>query len=549
MIRIALAQVNMTVGDFEGNLARCCSFWERGRQEGAHLVLFPEMTLPGYHAQDLLNRVDFLEANRRALNEAALWTEEGPAILMGFCDVEAGLSSPGGLPVRMNGAAFCMGGKVEQVFHKSLLPTYDVFDESRYFRPARNHQVLPFRGGVLGITICEDLWDEDYSTKPSTLAAAMGAQVVLNLSASPFHENKPSMREAVYRRAAIENEIPVIVCNLVGGQDELLFDGGSLVLNAQGEVVGRGKSFEEDFVVVEVRGSSVECPHNEAISSPRDRYSELFSALVMGTRDYFSKTGHSQAVLGLSGGIDSSLVALISTEALGAENINSYLLPTRYTSEESTQWATELANRLGLSFSVLKIEELFVEVKGALTSLLGKIERGVTSENIQARLRALLLMGVANERGALLLNTSNKTELALGYSTLYGDMCGSIAPIADLPKSDVFGLSRWAHQKGFGIPEGVIDREPTAELAPNQVDPFDYGKVSPLVEAMVGEFLSLDQLVEEYSLPLVKEISRRTRLAEFKRRQFTVGLKLTSKAFGRGRRYPIAHRFAPEEDF
>ncbi|MCH7494021.1 NAD+ synthase [bacterium] len=546
MTRIALAQVDVTVGDFQGNLANMRAFYERAKEAGAHLVVFPELAIPGYHARDLFNREGFLRANTAALQEAAAWTAAGPALLMGYCDWDEGEHSPSGRPVRRNAAAFCQDGKVEEVVHKTLLPTYDVFDESRYFRPAGRHMVIPFRGHLLGVTICEDLWDERYKTKPSDLLGAMGATVLINLSASPFHERKHALRLEVFREQATRHRVPVLVCNLVGGQDELIFDGGSLALDREGETVAQGALFTEDLVVVDLRDDGLALVVGRREAPEVGREETLFSACVLGVKDYFAKTGFSRALLGLSGGVDSALVAAVAAAAVGPENTLAFYLPYKHNSEQSARLAAEVAQGLGVRLRTLPIGPAVDLVREMFESEMGKTRRPVTDENLQARLRGLFLMQVANDREALLLAPGNKTELALGYATLYGDMCGAIAPISDLTKLDVLAISGWLADQGR-LPREVVERRPTAELAPGQFDPFDYAVVSPLADEMVGDEATLADLETRYPPQLVKEVARRVRLAEFKRRQMPMGLKLTPKAYGVGRRYPIAQKFIPEE--
>lgn len=545
MTRIALAQVDVTVGDFAGNLAKMRTYWERAREAGAHLVVFPELAIPGYHARDLFNREGFLTANTAALQECAAWTTDGPALLVGYCGWEEGECSPSGRPVRRNAAAFCQGGKVEEVVHKTLLPTYDVFDESRYFRPAGRHLVIPFRGLLLGVTICEDLWDERYKTKPSDLLGAMGAQVLINLSASPFHEQKHARRLEVFREQARRHSLPVLVCNLVGGQDELVFDGGSLAMDAEGERVAEGALFAEDLVVVALQDGRLTLEEGQPQAPPASREETLFSACVLGVRDYFAKTGFSRALLGLSGGVDSALVAAVAAAAVGPESMLAFYLPYKHSSALSARLANEVADGLGIRLRTLPIGPAVDLARSMFEEELGPTRHPVTDENLQARLRGLFLMQVANDREALLLAPGNKTELALGYSTLYGDMCGAVAPISDLTKLDVLALSGWLADQGR-LPREVVERRPTAELAPGQFDPFDYEVVSPLAEEMVGDEATLADLATRYPPDLVREVARLVRLAEFKRRQMPLGLKLTPKAYGVGRRYPIAQRFMPE---
>ena len=536
--KFALAQINPTVGDLPGNLALHREVLTR-LGDPVDVIIFPECSLPGYPAEDLLLEPAFIADLERAL--ASLAAEIGdPWVIVGTVRSEGGRL--------FNSAAVIHQGKVVTYRDKSLLPTYDIFDELRYFTPAARVEpvVLELPSGEalrLGLHICEDLWDADYPLKVCDLLGEQGVDLFVNISASPFTIDRAGEREELAGAIARSWERPYLYCNLVGGQDELVFDGRSLVLDAAGQVQQVGTAFDSDLLTVEfpLKQGAASVP---ALSSTRE--AQLQAAIVLGIRDYFRKTGHRQAVVGLSGGVDSSVVAVLAARALGPKNVMGIAMPSTYSAEASEADARQLAANLGLQMELLPIEPLRQTMLSTLDPLFKDTETGLAEENLQARLRGTLLMAVANKAGALLLSTGNKTELALGYATLYGDMAGALAPIGDLPKSDIYRLARFINEEAQTdlIPRNVLDRPPSAELRPDQVDPFDYEVVSPLVDELVlNGATDADLQARGYDAALIRELRQLLVRAEYKRRQAALCIRVTGKAFGVGRRYPIVNRY------
>jgi NAD+ synthase (glutamine-hydrolysing) len=548
-MRIALAQLNTTVGDLAGNEAKILAAYQRGVEAGAELVIVPELALTGYPPRDLLTKRTFVEANLAALNRLALATGK-VGLLVGF--VGDNLRPPG--RDCTNSAALLADGKIFAIRSKTLLPTYDVFDEDRYFEPATENKPVEFRGRKLGITICEDVWnDEDFSPErryrpnPAVDLVAAGAEIILNLSASPWHVGKEKTRHAMLASLASKTRRPVVYCNLVGGNDELVFDGQSFVFNAEGGLVAQGAAFQEDFRVIETDvtgGATFRTVSDEQM---------IHDALVLGTRDYLHKCGFKSAVLGLSGGIDSAVVAALAVAALGRENVRGLSLPSQFSSQGSLDDARILAENLGIQYDVVAIQPPFAAVKEQLRGVFAGRAEDVAEENIQARLRGVILMAMSNKFGSLLLTTGNKSELAVGYCTLYGDMCGGLAVISDVPKTMVYRVANWinadAHARlGHGlIPQDTITKPPSAELRPNQTDqdslpPYDV--LDAILEAYVVQAKSAAKLIAEgHDAAAVKRVVKLIDGAEYKRRQAAPGLKVTTKAFGVGRRFPIAQRW------
>ena len=542
-MRIALAQIDTVVGDLAGNEAKILAAYRRGVEARADLVLCPELSLVGYPPRDLLLKPAFVEANLAALRRVAAATGE-VGLLVGFVGESA--RRPGrGLT---NSAALLADGQVVATRDKTLLPTYDVFDEDRWFEPATDNTPVAFRGRQLGITICEDLWnDEDfwperrYRPNPAVALAGAGAEVILNLSASPWHLGKEKTRHAMLSSLASKIGRPVVYCNLVGGNDELVFDGQSLVVDAEGRLIAQAEAFTEDFRVIEtdLRGGA----------TPRSYADEdlLFRALVLGTRDHLHKCGFRSAVLGLSGGIDSAVVAVLAAEALGKENVRGLALPSGFSSQGSLDDARALAVNLGIAYDVVPIQEPFAAVKQQLAPLFAGRAEDTTEENLQARLRGVVLMAMSNKFGSLLLTTGNKSELAVGYCTLYGDMCGGLAVISDVPKTMVYRLARWINRDREVIPSASITKAPSAELRPDQTDQDSlppYEVLDAILEGYVVRSRSAAQLIADgHGEAAVRRVVRLIDGAEYKRRQAAPGLKVTTKAFGVGRRIPIAQRW------
>jgi NAD+ synthetase len=542
-MRIALAQINPTIGDFAGNEAKILEAARRGEAEELDLVVFPELAIPGYPPRDLLLKSDFIAKNLAVLQRLAAASGK-TALMVGYAGEN---KSSTGRPCT-NEAALLQGGKITATRQKSLLPTYDVFDEDRYFQPGKDNLPATVNGHSCGLSICEDIWnDEDfwphrlYGFNPIAGLVSAGAEVILNISASPWNVGKEKLRHDMLASLARKSRRPVLLCNMAGGNDELIFDGSSMAFNAEGGLVARAKSFEEDFVVVDTSGS----PFLQPTVVPDEE--NIYKALVLGLRDYMRKCGFKSAVLGLSGGIDSALVACLAVEALGAKNVRGVSLPSRYSSQGSLEDARLLAARLGIAYDVIPIEPPFASVRQQLQPVFSGLPEDTTEENVQARLRGVILMALSNKFGSLVLTTGNKSELAVGYCTLYGDMCGGLAVISDVPKTMVYRLARWINRDRELIPTSSLTKPPSAELRPNQTDqdtlpPYDI--LDAILEHSVVEAKSLPEIVAlGFSEADVRRVVHLIELNEYKRRQAAPGLKVTSKAFGVGRRIPIAQRY------
>ncbi len=543
-MKIGCLQINATVGDLAGNAEKVLAGYTRAVRAGADLVVAPELVLPGYPPRDLLLQEDFLPEHDRVL--AGLTRNIGVVpLILGALRVNP--ERPG-KPL-FNAALVLRDGAERAVIIKQLLPTYDVFDEDRYFERGKGSIPVEIDGVRVGVTICEDIWnDEDfwpdrrYRRDPVKRLAGEGIDLLLNLSASPWHLGKDRTREAMLRGVAVRESVPVVQVNLVGGNDELVFDGQTLVLNRRGEVVARGHAFEEDFLVVEPDMD----PPLPVAEVPAEE-EQLFHALALGVRDYVQKCGFQSVVVGLSGGIDSALTAAVAVEALGSDRVLGVLMPGPYSSEGSLTDAGQLARTLEIAQVTVPIGGPFQAVIEQMRPVFGGEGRGVTEENIQSRLRGLALMAISNQEGRLVLTTGNKSELATGYCTLYGDMCGGLAVIGDLPKLAVYRICRWLNRRQEIIPWATIEKPPSAELRPNQTDqdtlpPYDV--LDRIVEAYVVERKGVGSIAAEGFDPvLVREIIRKIDLNEYKRRQAAPGLKVTSRAFGVGRRMPVAQRF------
>jgi NAD+ synthetase len=542
-MRIALAQINPTIGDFAGNEAKILEAARRGEAEELDLVVFPELAIPGYPPRDLLLKSDFIAKNLAVLQRLAAASGK-TALMVGYAGEN---KSSTGRPCT-NEAALLQGGKITATRQKSLLPTYDVFDEDRYFQPGKDNLPATVNGHSCGLSICEDIWnDEDfwphrlYGFNPIAGLVSAGAEVILNISASPWNVGKEKLRHDMLASLARKSRRPVLLCNMAGGNDELIFDGTSMAFNAEGGLVARAKSFEEDFVVVDTSGS----PFLQPTVVPDEE--NIYKALVLGLRDYMRKCGFKSAVLGLSGGIDSALVACLAVEALGAKNVRGVSLPSRYSSQGSLEDARLLAARLGIAYDVIPIEPPFASVRQQLQPVFSGLPEDTTEENVQARLRGVILMALSNKFGSLVLTTGNKSELAVGYCTLYGDMCGGLAVISDVPKTMVYRLARWINRDHELIPISSLTKPPSAELRPNQTDqdtlpPYDI--LDAILEHSVVEAKSLPEIVAlGFSEADVRRVVHLIELNEYKRRQAAPGLKVTSKAFGVGRRIPIAQRY------
>jgi NAD+ synthetase len=542
-LKVALAQINPTVGDLAGNEAKILAAYRRGVEAGAEIVLCPELSTTGYPPRDLLLKKRFIAQNLELLDRLAAATGR-TALMVGF--VGKNEMRPGREVT--NSVALLQHGKIAATRAKTLLPTYDVFDEDRYFEPATENQPADFSGGKIGLTICEDIWnDEDFWTErryqhnPPVELAEAGAGIIFNISASPWHLGKNKTRFEMLRSIAHKTRRPLVFCNQVGGNDELIFDGSSLVFNADGDLIAQGKWFEEDFIVVDT--------DSKAALQPIELSAEesIYKALALGLRDYFSKCGFKSAVLGLSGGIDSAVTACIAVAALGKENVRGVSLPSQFSSQHSLDDARVLAERLGIQYDVVPIQRAFETMKGQLQPVFAGKPEDTTEENLQARLRGVILMALSNKFGSLLLTTGNKSEIAVGYCTLYGDMAGGLAVISDVPKTMIYRIAKWINREREIIPDSSITKPPSAELRPNQCDQDSlppYEILDAILDLYVVQSKSASDIIAAgFEEPIVRRVVRLIDLSEYKRRQAAPGLKVTTKAFGVGRRMPIAQRY------
>jgi len=545
-MKIALAQFNPTVGDFAGNSARILSLAEKARQRGADLAVFSELCLCGYLPQDLLERPAFIDRNHQELKDLAAKLPL-PAIV-GY----AGRVKNGKGKSIANKAALICSGRVVFEQSKMLLPTYDVFDESRYFQPAGKQFAYGFGKEQLGITICEDVWNDKnfwaecrYDRDPVTELIGQGITVLLNISASPYTIDKRALRLEMLQSIAVNQHRPIVYVNQVGGDDSLIFDGASMALTAEGKVAAQALAFEEDLVLFDtVTGEG------EIHKQPHEESAYAYRALITGTQDYVRKCGFKKVLVGLSGGIDSAVVASIAVDALGASNVLGVSMPGPYSSEGSKSDAKALAHNLGIELITLPIGEVFDAYQKALAPAFASRSADVAEENIQARIRGNYLMAISNKFGSMVLSTGNKSELAVGYCTLYGDMAGGLAVISDVPKLMVYELARWINRERELIPRSSIEKVPSAELRPNQKDedslpPYDV--LDRILKAYIEDLHSPQEIADHYGfdLQLVRDIALHVDRTEYKRKQAAPGLKITSRAFGFGRPFPIAQRFIP----
>jgi NAD+ synthase (glutamine-hydrolysing) len=545
-MKIALAQFNPTVGDFSGNSARILALAGQAQERGADLAVFSELCLCGYPPQDLLERPAFIDQNLKELKELVKKLPL-PAIV-GYAGRVKGKRSK----AIANKAALLSGGKVVFEQSKMLLPTYDVFDETRYFEPAEKQSTYDLGAEHLGITICEDVWNEKnfwpesrYDRDPVTELVVQGTTLLLNISASPYTIDKRTLRFDMLKSIAKSHHRPVIYVNQFGGNDSLIFDGASMALTADGKVAAQALAFEEDLVLFDT-----ETGQGEIHAQPREEIEYAYRALVIGTRDYVSKCGFKKVLVGLSGGIDSAVVAAIAVKALGAQNVQGVSMPGPYSSPGSKNDAKALATNLGIELITLPIASVFDSYRAALAPAFSGSAEGVTEENIQARIRGNYLMALSNKFGSMLLSTGNKSELAVGYCTLYGDMAGGLAVISDVPKLMVYELARWINRERELIPVATMDKPPSAELRPDQKDedslpPYDV--LDRILKLYIEDLKGPQEIADRYGfdLKLVRDIAQLVDRNEYKRKQAAPGLKITSRAFGLGRPFPIAQRFIP----
>ncbi|HEX2740338.1 MAG TPA: NAD+ synthase [Rubrobacter sp.] len=567
-MRVALAQINTTVGDIWGNVEKMSDTLGRATDAGAELVAYPELTIPGYPPEDLLMRPSFIEENLRALDEFAGKVPEGVVAAAGFVDLDADL---------YNSCAVLSGGEILHRYHKRYLPNYSVFDENRYFREGSGAPIVELGGALVGVSVCEDIW---YPGGPAREQALGGASVLLNISASPYHRRKGAFRERMLGVRASDYGCYVVFCNLVGGQDELVFDGHSVVFDPEGGLVARADQFKEDLLIVDLypdhslmqrlhdprpRKENVERPPQivkvpdygprsvEPVEARVEPYlseeGEVLEALVLGLGDYFRKNGFSRAVLGLSGGIDSSLAAAVAVEALGPQNVTGVLMPSRYTSEVSNTDAAALAKNLRIDTQTIPIGPAFDAYREMLKSAFKGLPEDVTEENLQSRIRGNILMALSNKFGWIVLSTGNKSEMSVGYSTLYGDSAGGFAVIKDVPKNLVYRVSRHFNERKDRevIPDSILTKEPTAELREDQRDTDSlppYEVLDPILEAYIEEDKGVAEIVASgFDEDDVRRIVQLVDRAEYKRRQAPTGIKVTGRAFGRDRRMPITNRY------
>ena len=541
-MKIGCAQINPTVGDLSGNLEKIAAAYEELSAAGADLVITPELAIAGYPPQDLVFKSRFVPQNLEALDRLHAMVAERTALLVGYVERNEGRGKP-----FHNAAALLVHGQPVQKTFKSLLPTYDVFDEDRYFEPARSVTPFLLARRKIGITICEDIWTEPYlprsyyEVEPLRSLVEQGAEVIVNLSASPFSLGKPVARREMVASLARTHGLPICYCNVVGGNDQLVFDGNSFAVNRRGELIAHLPGFREANLVVDMEASTVVSPEE------RETSADLRDALSLGVRDYMRKCGFKSAVLGLSGGIDSAVVAVIAVDALGAENVVGVSMPSPYSSRGSIDDALALARNLGIKCLQIPIADAFRSFKAQFAEVFAGLPEDTTEENMQSRLRGMILMSLSNKFGHILLTTGNKSELAVGYCTIYGDMAGGLAVISDVPKTMVYDLARWINQEREIIPRATIEKPPSAELKPDQVDQDTlppYEILDEILRLYVEENLSARDIVARgFADKTVRWVQRRVDLNEYKRAQAAPGIKVTSRAFGIGRRMPIAQRY------
>jgi NAD+ synthetase len=561
-MKLAIAQLNPTIGDLTGNAQQIVEAAKLAANQGVRLLLTPEISLCGYPPRDLLLNPALVEAMASTLQQLAEQLPPSLAVLVGTVTPNPNAHVAGGKPL-FNSIALLEQGVVQQIFHKRLLPTYDVFDDNRYFEPGLQANSFTLDGVHIGVTICEDLWNDEefwgkrnYAINPIADLAQEGVDIIVNLSGSPYSAGKQQLRESMLRHGAVRYQQPIVYANQVGGNDDLLFDGNSVAFNRVGEIVCRACAFETDLVILEFDEQERDLLPTTIAPAPASLDEEIWSALVLGVRDYTRKCRFSKVVIGLSGGIDSALVAAIASVALGRENVLGVLMPSPYSSDHSVKDALALAANLGIKTHTLPIGELMQGYDHTLESLFAGTEFGIAEENIQSRIRGNLLMAIANKFGYLLLSTGNKSEMAVGYCTLYGDMNGGLAVIADVPKTRVYSLCKWLNSSGVGkihsnqqqeiIPNNILTKPPSAELKPGQVDQDSlpsYDVLDDILHRLIHNHQAPTQIIDAGHDPsIVNKVVRLVAGAEFKRRQAPPGLKVTDRAFGTGWRMPIASR-------
>lgn len=549
-MKIAIAQINPVIGDFKHNFTRITHFIDKAKDLGCDLVVFSELVLSGYPPRDFLEKNDFIDTNLACLGKL-LDSIHGIGVICGFAEKNP---ADRGKPL-YNSAVLFENGHILYKVHKRLLPTYDVFDESRFFEPGQECRSYFYKGHRIGLTICEDGWnDEDifkrriYPIDPVAFIIQEGADVVINVSASPFRVGNRAFRWHMFGSMARKYNIPFVFANQVGGNDSVLFDGASAAFNKNGEMVARAHDFKEDLVIFDTKApESSEFCKNEIHSVSDSDIESVLNALIMGTRDYVTKCGFSKAVIGISGGIDSAVTAHIAVKALGRENVSVVFMPSQYTSKDNFEDTEKLSENIGIKLERIPIDGMFKEFLNFLSPGFDEDEPGITEQNIQARIRGSILMGLSNRHGSIVLSTGNKSELAVGYCTLYGDMNGGLAVISDVPKTMVYELAHFINKEKEYIPKRIIEKAPSAELKPGQADQDDlppYEILDQILKGYIEDFKGVDELVDMgFDKSLVEDVIRMIHRNEYKRYQAAPGLKVTSKAFGYGRRYPLAQRY------
>ncbi|RKX66217.1 NAD+ synthase [candidate division TA06 bacterium] len=575
-IRVAIAQINTIVGDIKGNSKKIKRNIKKAHDNHADIVVFPELTITGYPPEDLLYRHDFIEENLTALNKIAKYSKgKDILVILGFVDLDTDI---------YNAAASIYNGQIINIYHKIFLPNYGVFDEKRYFQSGKRLSIINYKGIKLGITICEDIW---YPGGPAYYETIIkNAELIVNISASPYTIGKDSKRQEMIKTRCRDNVTTVVYCNLVGGQDELVFDGNSMIVNEEGNIIAKLSSFSEelgigdlnvkdtlkkrlkDIRIRELRASEIATPYSfvsydikatSSIGKKKNKMNflikrqytnteeEVFDALVCGTRDYVKKNGFKKVIIAISGGIDSALVSVIASKAIGAGNITGLFLPSQFTASESERDATMLAKNLGIELIKLPIKPLYDSYMDILKNIFKGTKFGVAEENLQARIRGNIVMALSNKFGWLVLTTGNKSEMSVGYATLYGDMAGGFAVIKDVPKTMVYNISEWINKKWHLIPENILLRPPTAELRPNQKDTDslpEYGILDPILKMYIEQDYSISDIINSgFKENEVKRVARMVRKNEYKRRQSPIGIKITERSFGKDRRYPITNGF------
>lgn len=552
-MKIAIAQINPTIGDLTGNAQQILAAAVVAAEQGVRLLVTTEISLCGYPPRDLLLDPSFVDTTKVTLQRLAEDLPPQLAVLVGYVEFNERAYTQGGKPL-FNSIALLEQGKVQQTFAKRLLPTYDVFDDKRYFEPGLQSNSFILDHVHVGVTICEDLWNDEefwgkrnYAINPIADLAESGVDMIVNLSGSPYTVSKQLLRESMLRHAAIRYQQPILYANQVGANDDLIFDGCSVGFNRAGEMVCRARAFESDLVVVEFDEQKRDLQPSLIAAVPESEDAEIWQALVLGVRDYTRKCGFSKVVIGLSGGVDSALVAAIATAALGQKNVLGVLMPSPYSSQHSIDDALELAKNLGIQTHTLPIGELMQGYDKTLAELFVGTQFGLAEENIQSRIRGNLLMAVSNKFGYLLLSTGNKSEMAVGYCTLYGDMNGGLAVIADVPKTRVYSLCRWCNSKAEVIPSHILSKPPSAELKPGQVDQDSlpsYDILDDILQRLIHDHQSAAQIVTAgHDQSVVNRVIQMVARAEFKRRQAPPGLKVTDRAFGTGWRMPVANKW------